>query len=100
MVIVAAVGLAASYYAYRAIRIYRVATNIESQIRYLIQNGGTIGEAPASEAFSVDYLQAIFGENPDLLDKLKVIVQQGIADQPALNLGEVHVIDADGNPVK
>jgi hypothetical protein len=84
-----AVGLVASYYSYRALRVYRVASNFESQIRYLIQNGGTIGESPASETFSVDYLQAIFGENPDLLEKLKVIVQQGLADQPALNLGEV-----------
>ena len=88
-VVVAAVGLGVAFYSYRAIRVYRVASNFESQIRYLIENGGTIGEAPAAETFSMDYLQAIFGENPDLLEKLKVIIQQGLADQPSLNLGEV-----------
>jgi hypothetical protein len=88
-VLVVAIGLVASYYSYRAARIYRVASSFEKQIRYLIENGGTIGEAPASETFSVDYLQAVFGDNPDLLEKLKGIVQAGLADQPALNLGEV-----------
>lgn len=88
-VLVVTVGVIVTYYSYRAVRVYRVASSFESQIRYLIENGGTIGEAPAAETFSVDYLQAIFGENPDLLKKLKVIIQQGLTDQPALNLGEV-----------
>ena len=101
-VVLAVSVTAVAYYGYRALRVYRVASSFETQIRYLIENGGTIGEAPASEAFSVDYLQAIFGENPDLLEKLKGIIQQGLADQPALNLGEVaamivtYHVDDDG----
>jgi hypothetical protein len=88
-VLVVAAASVASYYSYRAVRVYRVASSFESQIRYLIENGGTIGEAPASETFSVNYLQAVFGDNPDLLEKLKGIVQTGLENQPALNLGEV-----------
>ncbi len=88
-VLLVTAGLVAAYYSFRVVRVCQVASSFEHQVRYLIENGGTIGEAPASETFSVDYLQAIFGENPDLLEKLKVIVQQGLADQPALNLGEV-----------
>ena len=87
--VLAAAGLGFAYYSYRAVRVYRVATNFESQVRYLIENGGTIGEAPAADTFSMNYLQAIFGENPDLLEQLKQVIQQGLAEQPELNLGEV-----------
>ena len=88
-VLVVVVGVVTAYCSYRAMRVYRVAAGFESQVRYLIENGGTIGEAPASETFSADYLQAIFGDNPDLLEKLRGVIQKGLADQPSLNLGEV-----------
>ena len=75
--------------AYRARRVYKVATEVREQIRYLVENGGTIGEAPAAQTFSVDYLQAIFGDNADLLEQIKSVVTKGVTDEPALNLGEV-----------
>ncbi|HPG00633.1 MAG TPA: hypothetical protein PLE77_11235 [Kiritimatiellia bacterium] len=75
--------------AYRTWRVYNVATEVRAQVRYLIENGGTIGEAPAAQTFSVDYLQAIFGDNPDLLEQIKSVVTKGVSDEPALNLGEV-----------
>ena len=75
--------------AYRTWRVYNVATEVRAQVRYLIENGGTIGEAPAAQTFSVDYLQAIFGDNPDLLEQIKAVVTKGVSDEPALNLGEV-----------
>ncbi len=87
--ILAVAGFAVGFAAYRAHRLVRLATDFRSQVRYLIENGGTIGEAPAKETFSVDYLQAIFGDNPELLEKLKTVVHEGLADEPALNLGEV-----------
>ncbi|HBA86399.1 MAG TPA: hypothetical protein DCZ95_20150 [Verrucomicrobia bacterium] len=74
---------------FRAYRAVRVANDFREQVRYLIENGGTIGEAPATETFSTDYLEAIFGDNPDLLDQLKTIVSKGLSDEPTLNLGEV-----------
>jgi len=66
-----------------------VAYNFEKQVRYLVDSGGTIGQSPAAETFSVDYLKAVFGEDPDLLDKLKSVIQKGLAEEPTLNLGEV-----------
>lgn len=74
---------------YRAARVVQVATDFKDQVRYLIENGGTIGEAPAQETFSLEFLEAIFGDNPQLLDKLKSVVHEGLADEPALNVGEV-----------
>jgi hypothetical protein len=86
-IVAAAVG--AVFYSQRAYRMYDTATDFESQVRYLIENGGTIGAAPANSTFSVDYLEAIFGDNPELLNQLKAVVQRGLQDSPALNLGEV-----------
>jgi len=87
-VLVVAVS-AGAFVGYRAWRVYNVATDVREQVRYLIENGGTIGEAPAAQTFSVDYLQAIFGDNPDLLEQIKSVVLKGVSDEPALNLGEV-----------
>ncbi len=86
VVIVAATG---GYCAYRLHRVWSVARGFETQIRYLIENGSTIGEAPASETFSADYLSAVFGDNPDLLEKLRSVVKKGLTEDPSLNLGEV-----------
>jgi hypothetical protein len=84
---VAAVGV--GIVGYRGYRVYNVAKDLRSEVRYLIENGTTIGEAPAAETFSANYLDAIFGENPELLDQLKSVVSQGLAEDPSLNLGEV-----------
>ncbi len=75
--------------AYRANRVWRVASDMKTQVRYLIEHGGTIGEAPASTTFSPGYLRAIFGDNPELLAQLEAVIQRGLQDTPALNLGEV-----------
>ncbi len=75
--------------AYRTYRMYSMVRDWESQIRYLVETGNTIGEAPAAEALSTDYLESIFGDNPELLDKLKSVVQRGLSEEPSLNLGEV-----------
>ncbi|MFH0909794.1 MAG: hypothetical protein V1929_13625 [bacterium] len=86
---VAACATIAGVTSFRTYRIYKTATDIRSQVRYLIENGTTIGEAPAAQTFSLQYLEGIFGDNPDLLDQLKSVVSQGLADDPSLNLGEV-----------
>jgi hypothetical protein len=87
LLLVACIG--AAFVAYRSYRVYEVAKDLRSEVRYLIENGTTIGEAPAAETFSANYLDAIFGENPELLDQLKSVVSQGLAEDPSLNLGEV-----------
>ncbi len=85
-----AVALAgAGFVAYRSYRLADIAWDVRSQVRYLIQNGGTIGAKPANATFSVDYLEAIFGDDPELLEQLKAVVQRGISETPALSLGEV-----------
>ena len=75
--------------AYRTARLAFMAKDFKSQVRYLIENGETIGESPAAETFSADYLEAIFGDNPELLQKLKNVVRRGLSEEPELNLGEV-----------
>ncbi len=87
-------------------RVYQMAfmaRDFESQIRYMIENGGTIGAVPAEMAFSDLYLEAMFGENPELLAQLRVVIRRGLEDDPDLNLGEVaamvvtHREDDEGN---
>jgi hypothetical protein len=78
-----------AYLALRAHRLYRIGTDLHRQVRLLIQNGDTVGGVPTEEALAVSYLDAIFGDNPELLDRLKGIVRRGLADVPRLNLGEV-----------
>lgn len=78
--------------AYATLRVWRAGSataGTVSNVRMLIESGGTIGEKPATEAFSAGYLEAIFGDNPELLAELKNVVSKGISDEPSLNLGEV-----------
>lgn len=74
---------------YRAKRLYHVARDWKSEIRYLIENGGTIGEAPVTETMDQGYLEAVFGGDPDLLAKLRTVIAKGMAEDPSMNLGEV-----------
>jgi len=74
---------------FRANRTWRIVSSFEEQIRYAIANGESVAETPAGEALAVGYLESIFGDNPELLGKLKGVVQRGLEDTPALNLGEV-----------
>jgi hypothetical protein len=89
MVALVAVSVGFAFLGFRTYRAYSVARDIRTEVRYLIENGTTIGEAPAAETFSANYLDAVFGENPELLDQLKSVVSQGLAEDPSLNLGEV-----------
>lgn len=87
----------------RAYQMAFMARDFEAQIRYMIENGGTIGAVPAEMAFSDLYLEAMFGENPELLDQLRIVIRRGLEDDPDLNLGEVaamvvtHREDEEGN---
>lgn len=89
LIVLGALLVCGAYVAARAHRLYSVGRDLESQVRYLIENGGTIGEVPAEQAFSVDFLEAIFGDDPELLAQLKAMVRKGLSDEPALHVGEV-----------
>lgn len=75
--------------ALRGKRLLHVAQDWRKELRYLIENGGTIGEVPASEAFEDGYLEAVFGGDPELLSKLRGVISKGLAEDPTLSLGEV-----------
>lgn len=77
------------FFGIKGIRLAVIGADFRSQIRYLTENGETVGEKPALEALSTDYLQTIFGENKELLSKLQGLVQKGLSDTPSLSLGEV-----------
>lgn len=73
----------------RGKRLLTAATDWRKEMRYLIENGGTIGEVPATEAFEDGYLEAVFGGDPELLAKLRGVISKGLAEDPSLSLGEV-----------
>jgi hypothetical protein len=73
----------------RGKRLVQTAFDLRNQIRYLIENGGTIGEVPASEALEDGYLEAIFGSDPDLLAKLRGVISKGLVENPTIRVGEV-----------
>ncbi len=74
---------------FRAFRLYNMARDWRTQVRYLIDSGESIGSAPAADTFSASYLEAVFGNEPELLAQLKASIAKGIANDPGLNLGEV-----------
>ena len=86
---VIALMLAGGYTVLRAKRAYSVVRDWRAQVRQLIDQGGTIGEAPAAKTFAASYLEAVFGSDPELLGRLKEIIAKGIAEDPTINLGEV-----------
>ncbi|MBU0677876.1 MAG: hypothetical protein KJ626_07135 [Verrucomicrobia bacterium] len=79
----------AGYLTYRGARLATIAFDAREQIRYLVESGETIGEVPAVEAFSTEYLDQVFGGSPELLGKLKGVIAKGLTEDPDLTLGEV-----------
>jgi len=77
---------------YRTLRLYNNITDISSQVNYLIENGGTIGQAPADSTLSSTYLDIIFGDDPELLSQLKQAVEKGVKETPDVKDGEVAAI--------
>lgn len=75
--------------AYKSMRMWNLAWDFESQIRYQMDNGETMGTVSGEEALAVDYLQQIFNDNQELLNKLKAVVKRGITDDKTLKLGQV-----------
>ncbi len=74
---------------FRGYRLATFAYDLESQLRYLIDDGGTIGTSPAAETFSDIYLEIIFGHNGQLLEQVRENIRRGVQRDPDLMLGEV-----------
>lgn len=89
VVVAVVAGSVAGVVAYRGMRAVRMAQGLRTHIRYLIENGVSVGESPAAEVLSDNYLGGIFSDNPELLDKLRGIIAKGLSEEPSLRLGEV-----------
>lgn len=75
--------------ALRGKRLIHTAKDWRKDIRYLVETGETIGEAPAADVFESGYLEAMFGGDPELLTQLRSVISKGLAEDPTLNMGEV-----------
>lgn len=77
---------------HRAWNTYEDAKEVESNVKYLLETGDSIGTAPAEDTLSAAYLEIIFGDNPELLTPLLEIVKKGMESTPDMSLGEVAAI--------
>ncbi|HMO51107.1 MAG TPA: hypothetical protein PKE26_07665, partial [Kiritimatiellia bacterium] len=77
---------------HRSLRLYQHATDLQQQIKYMVETGESIGTAPAESALSATYLEIIFGEDPELLEQLKLAVERGMREMPDVQRGEVSAI--------
>ena len=85
----AAVLVAGGVVAYRLWDVYRTAKGGYAHLRYLLDSGETVEGAPAEDVLSDNYLRSLFGDNPDLVEQLKSVVDLGMATDANLRLGNV-----------
>lgn len=81
--------LATGYAGSRAVGLNEYVTDVESRVRYLVENGENVGSSPADEALSAEYLELIFGADEDLLAQVKKAVERGMKDTPDALDGQV-----------
>ena len=84
-----AVVVAAGVVSYRLWDLYRTAKGGYAHLRYLLESGETVEGAPAEDVLSDNYLRSLFGDNPDLVEQLKSVVDLGMATDANLKLGNV-----------
>jgi hypothetical protein len=77
---------------YRSARLYKDATDIYRQAKYLVDTGASIGSESAESALSADYLEIIFGDDPELLEQLQAAVERGMKETPDVLRGDVSAI--------
>jgi hypothetical protein len=73
----------------RAYGLYQTAYGGFQHLRYLLESGETIEGSPANDVLSDNYLLSLFGDNPELVDRLKAVVDLGMATDANLKLGSV-----------
>jgi len=82
-------SMAGSILAYRSYRAVSVAFDAQAHLRYLLESGESVGDVPASSAFASGYLEAVFGDNPELLSKLQNVIATGLQDSNKLVVNRV-----------
>ena len=80
---------AGAYVGWRTFGVLRTADGGFRHLRYLLESGETIEGTPAEEVLSDSYLLSLFGDNPELVDRLKTVVDLGMATDANLKLGSV-----------
>ncbi|HRT06582.1 MAG TPA: hypothetical protein P5204_12885, partial [Kiritimatiellia bacterium] len=75
--------------AWRAWSVYQAAVGGFQHLRYLLESGETIEGVPADDVLSDNYLLSLFGDNPELVQRLKTVVDLGMATDANLKLGNV-----------
>lgn len=88
MVLLVAMG-AGAYVGWRTYGVYQAAHGGFQHLRYLLESGETIGGQPAEDVLSDNYLRSLFGDNPELVERLKTVVDLGMATDANLKLGFV-----------
>ena len=84
------VALGVGGYAFvRAYGLYQSTVGGFEHIRYLLESGETVDGIPADDVLSDSYLLSLFGDNPELVDRLKTVVDLGMATDANLKLGSV-----------
>ena len=83
---------AGAYVGWRALGIYQTAVGGFQHLRYLLESGETLEGVPADDVLSDNYLLSLFGDNPELVERLKTVVDLGMATDANLKLGNVSVM--------
>lgn len=74
---------------WRLFDVYKTARGGFEHIRYLLESGETVEGAEAEDVLSDSYLLSLFGDNPELVERLKTVVDLGMATDANLKLGNV-----------
>ncbi len=83
-----ALGVGA-YVGWRALGVFQTTYGGFQHLRFLLESGETLEGAPAEDVLSDNYLLSLFGDNPELVDRLKTVVDLGMATDANLKLGNV-----------
>ncbi|HAL91660.1 MAG TPA: hypothetical protein DCM68_01385 [Verrucomicrobia bacterium] len=78
-----------AYVGWRAYGVFHTAYGGFKHLRYLLESGETVEGQPADEVLSDNYLLSLFGDNPELVERLKTVVDLGMATDSNLKLGNV-----------
>ena len=84
-----ALVLGGTYAGWRAFGVFHAAYGGLQHLRHLLESGESIEGAPASDVLSDSYLLSLFGDNPELVERLKAVVDLGLAADANLKLGSV-----------
>lgn len=77
------------YVGWRAWSLFQTTYGGFQHLRYLLESGETVEGTPADDVLSDNYLLSLFGDNPELVERLKTVVDLGMATDANLKLGSV-----------